>query len=276
MTRKEAIKRYIGSAVIAMAMVTFMWAQTCEAREKHVFECGPELSYVQYKEPDVMSEKGPSVGISGSYTYLNGIMARLAGRISYSRVEYDSNDTGSISGINDYGYEVRGVLGYDFRPTKTFTITPFAGVGYRYLCDDVGGKVSSTGNKGYKREANYYYSPIGIEAMQKIDDKWSFGASAEYDYFWKGKQKSYMGDVISGMDTLENDQNRGYGWRASVYVARATRRATYAIEPFVRYWYIDKSEINDITYRRYRTGWMGWEPENNTTEIGIKFKVVFD
>jgi len=63
---------------------------------------------------------------------------------------------------------------------------------------------------------------------------------------------------------------------ASYYVARATRQATYALEPFVRYWNIDRSEISGITYRRYQTGWVGWEPENNSTEIGIKFKVVFD
>jgi hypothetical protein len=258
-------------------MITaFAWTGTCEARAKHVFEIGPELSYIQYKEPDIMDEKGPSIGVSGSYAYHNQIMARIAGRFSYSRVDYDSQDTGSISGINDYGYEVRGLLGYDFTPSKTFTISPFVGVGYRYLCDDVSGKTTTTGHMGYKRESNYFYSPIGIEAAKKISKKWSCGASAEYDFFWTGKQTSYLGNVVKGLDKLENDQKGGYGWRASLFVSRATRRATYALEPFVRYWNIDKSDAKGITYRRYQTGWVGWEPENNSTEYGLKIKVIFD
>ncbi|HQM83020.1 MAG TPA: outer membrane beta-barrel protein [Syntrophorhabdaceae bacterium] len=260
----------------ALMITAFAWTGTCEARAKHVFDIGPELSYIQYKEPDIMDEKGPSIGVSGSYTYHDKIMARVAGRFSYSRVDYDSQDTGSISGINDYGYEVRGLLGYDFTPSKTFTISPFVGFGYRYLCDDVSGKTTTTGHMGYKRESNYFYSPIGIEAAKKISKKWSCGASAEYDFFWTGKQTSYLGNVVKGLDKLENDQKGGYGWRASLYVAMATRRATYALEPFVRYWNIDKSDAKGITYRRYQTGWVGWEPENNSTEYGLKIKLIFD
>ena len=80
---KEAIGRCMVSALIVTAMA-FAWVQTSEARVKHIFEIGPELSYVQYKEPDVMDEKGPSIGVSGSYTQRrhHGPHCR---RFSYSR-----------------------------------------------------------------------------------------------------------------------------------------------------------------------------------------------
>ncbi len=49
---------------------------------------------------------------------------------------------------------------------------------------------------------------------------------------------------------------------------------SFAIEPFVRYWNISKSEERDVSYGGNVIGY-GWEPKNNSTEIGIKFLTRF-
>ena len=153
-------------------------------------------------------------------------------------------------------------------------MTPFIGLGYRYLKDDMAGKITSTGAKGYLRESNYYYSPIGIEAVHVFDKGWSAGVILEYDYFWKGRQKTYLSNVLAGLNDIENDQNGGYGWRGSIIIKKQSDRVFYAIEPFIRYWNIDKSEVQNLTFRGAVIG-TAWEPKNESTEIGVMFMIGF-
>ncbi|MFH1976301.1 MAG: hypothetical protein ABIJ52_12185 [Pseudomonadota bacterium] len=239
----------------------------------HTWEIGPEISYIEYKEPGVMKEEGTMFGIGASYAYHNGVMIKVAGRYSYGLVDYQNS--GTLNNIDDIIFEIRMIGGYDFKISNSFTMTPFIGFGYRYLEDDMAGRMTSTGAYGYLRESNYYYSPLGIEAVNVFDNGWSAGVILEYDYFWKGKQKSYLSDIDSGLNNISNDQNDGYGLRGSINIKKQTDRVYYVIEPFIRYWNIDKSDVQPITFYGTPTG-LGWyEPKNNSTEIGVKFMIGF-
>jgi hypothetical protein len=240
--------------------------------ELHTWEIGPEISFIEYNEPDLMKEKGMMIGIGAAYIYHNGVMIKFAGRYSYGLVDYQNS--GTINNIDDIIFEIKGLAGYDVRASNTVTITPFIGLGYRYLEDDASGKISSTGAGGYLRESNYYYSPIGIEVVNVIDGDWSAGVMLEYDYFWKGKQKSYLSNVDSGYNTVESKQNSGYGVKGSINIKKQTNRVFYVIEPFIRYWNIDKSDVQNLTYYGTVIG-TGWEPKNESTEIGVKFMIGF-
>jgi hypothetical protein len=242
------------------------------SKSRHTWEIGPEISYIEYKEPDVMSEKGLMYGIGVAYTYRNGVMIKVAGRYSYGQVDYDG--TGTINNIRNDIFEIRLIEGYDFKISSSFTMTPFFGFGYRYLRDDMAGRISSTGNKGYLRESNYFYSPIGIEAVHVFDKGWSTGVILEYDYFLLGKQKSYLSGVLAGINDIENNQKSGYGLRGSIIIKKQTDRVFYVIEPFIRYWNIDKSDVQDVTYSGTVIG-TAWEPKNQSTEIGVKFMIGF-
>jgi hypothetical protein len=242
------------------------------SQKMHILEIVPELYSFVYKEPDVMQEKGMMGGIGASYAYHDDIMFKIEGRYFYGKVDYENS--GTIDDIRDYGFEIRLLGGYDFKITKTLTITPSIGLGYRYLKDDMGGRVSSIGAMGYSREANYYYSPIGIEAVQVINNRWTVGAVLEYDYFWGGVQQTNLKDVDSSLSNLRNDQNSGYGLRASLIVKRQTDWGYFAIEPFIRYWNIDNSAEQIITQSGTPVA-IGWEPTNNTTEIGLKLGIGF-
>jgi hypothetical protein len=243
------------------------------SKGRHTWEIGPELSYIEYKEPDVMSEKGPMFGIGAAYTYRNGFMIKVAGRFSYGWVDYQNS--GTINNIDDIILEIRTLGGYDFKISSSFTITPFIGFSYRYLRDDASGRITSTGAKGYLRESNYFYSPIGIEAVNVFNNGWSAGVMLEYDYFWKGMQKSYLSNVLASYNDIENNQNSGYGMRGSIIIKKQTDRVFYAIEPFIRYWNIAESDIQPLTSNGAPTGFGIYEPKNNSTEIGVRFMIGF-
>ena len=61
------------------------------------------------------------------------------------------------------------------------------------------------------------------------------------------------------------EQNSGFGYRASIKIEHKSKGRAFTIEPFFRYWDIEKSEI---AYELWGTG---WEPANNTKELGVQF-----
>lgn len=123
-------------------------------------------------------------------------------------------------------------------------------------------------------ESNYFYSPIGVETLTELNNKWSWGLRVEYDHFWKGVQKSHLRDANPAFNDIENDQNKGYGARGSVKLLLKNESIDFVIEPFIRYWNIKKSEDARVTFAGVIVG-TGFEPKNNTTEAGIKVAVNF-
>lgn len=238
------------------------------------WELTAEASHITYEEPDIMEEKGIMYGLGGACAYHSNIMLKGELRGSFGQVDYSSPISGTIDNINDYIIEARGLWGYDFSLSEASTFTPYIGAGYRYLNDDTKGKTTSTGALGYLRESNYFYSPIGIEAITKLENSWSLGLTVEYDYLWQGIQKSHLSDVNLGFNDLENKQEDGYGARASLKFKKQGKDSDLVIEPFVRYWNIDQSKEAAVTYAGVIIG-TGYEPKNHSTEIGIKISTAF-
>jgi hypothetical protein len=74
-------------------------------------------------------------------------------------------------------------------------------------------------------------------------------------------QKSYLADTgIPGLTDVENDQPTGYGLRGSVYY----ERNNWSFGPWFQYWNIDRSDTASAGIAS------GFEPENETTEIGLR------
>lgn len=262
-----------------------------EPLQEHTWELGTEISHITYDEPGVMKEKGMMYGFLGSYVYrgkpaalavfeewmfpsstaANKWMFKAEGRFSFGQVDY--KNSGTLDNIDDYIWEFRGLAGYDFPVCEKSTLTPYIGIGYRYLNDDMSGMITSTGALGYERESSYIYSPIGVEIITPLENDWSVGAMFEYDIFWKGKQKSHIGSLPGYSNDLENKQKNGYGFRGSIKLQKKGEKLDFVIEPFIRYWNIKKSE--DDYYSWYGIPYVGWEPKNNSTEFGIKFAAKF-
>lgn len=241
------------------------------------FEVAPEISSIKYEEPNIATEKGLMYGISGAYTtrFPEKWVLGVDGRFSVGQVDYDSNGTGSIDNIWDYIIEVRGTAGYDLQVLNSTRVTPYLGLGYRFLRDELGGEVSTTNALGYDRQSAYFYLPIGVKTMTPLTNEWFVGLNVEYDIFLDGTQKSELGDAIAGLDTLENDQDQGYGVRGSIQVVKSSDRYDFFIEPFIRYWNIKQSDTKAVTYSGTPIGVVGYEPKNNSTEIGAKLGMHF-
>ncbi len=247
-----------------------IFAGSLQKQKRNTWESGVEISHIKYEEPGVnMKEQGIMWGLGGSFTHRDNWMLKAEGNFSFGLVDY-SSPSGKMDSIHDYMLEVRGLAGYDFPMLKATVLTPYIGFGYRYLNDDTSGMTTSTGSSGYERESNYYYSPIGVETVTELENGWSLGATIEYDYFWKGIQKSHLSDIDSGLSDQKNDQKSGYGLRGSIKF----QNNRYVIEPFIKYWDIDKSEVQDVAYHGTYVGYV-YEPKNNSTEIGIKFERKF-
>jgi len=247
------------------------------------FDIGPELYSFKYKEPGFMEEEGLFYAVRLGYTGRNwvpsapgeslpggGMMFRAEARIAYGQVDYDGSvqdlqtgDTSplTVDNIDDFAFEGRLLLGAD-RLRGEILNTLFTGIGYRYLYDDL-----STHPAGYRRESNYLYVPLGYRFDGDRQVGWSFGFGAEYDVFIMGNQRSHFSDV--GLTDMDNRQDSGYGYRASVSLKYKNNDAIVVIEPFFRYWDIDKSETE-------RAFWgSAYEPANETTEYGIQFIWMF-
>ena len=228
-------------------------------------EIGTELHYFKYEEPDIMDETGFMFGVYGEYTYRirentriekmadifnggNTVNAFTAeGKFSFGQVDYSSTSTGTIDGINDFLTEVRLLAGYDVPAGTESLVTPYIGLGHRYWVDMLGGKTSTTGHAGYDRESNYLYLPLGVNVGVPLQSGWSVGLNAEFDVFLWGQQKSHLEDVSSALNTLENDQNDGWGIRGALTVKKEMEGIALVVEPFIRYWSIEDSDIGTVT-----------------------------
>lgn len=240
--------------------------------QKHTFEISPEVSHIKYEEPGLMKQSGIMYGIRAAYTYRANLMLRVEGKYSTGKVDYDGHlidfQTGvrtpyKLKNITDYMLEFRGLGGYIFPVSKTSHITPYVGIGYRYLNNDM-----SKDPFGYERESNYIYSPVGVRYDAKLSNGWSFGAEAEYNIFWWGRQVSHLNDIYPGFNVIKNRQKEGYGLRGSVEFAKKTESVELALAPYIKYWNIGESERADLTLYGVRIG-EAWEPKNRSTEIGL-------
>ena len=248
---------------------------------------GVEFSYFKYEEPDFMEQTGPLFGVYAEYaartpendkvssweeflsSYPNNYVFGLEGQFLGGQVDYESNGTGSLDDISEYLFEIRGLAGYDFPVAAATVLTPYVGIGYRYLDDNMGGKTTTTGHGGYDRESHYVYMPFGLKTKTPLEGPWSLGFNVEYDLFLSGTQESHLEDVSSSLSTLENDQEEGYGVRGSIQFARQADTWNFLVEPFIRYWNVDESNIAVINCGGTPCA-AGYEPNNESMEYGVK------
>jgi hypothetical protein len=234
------------------------------------FTLGPVLYHHNYEEPGLMEQDGMFYGLAGGITWTRDLTLMIDGTVAFGQVDYTSNGTGAMDDVDDLHGEVRVSIGKDFILNDSLSIMPYAGFGYWYLKDDSVGRQTDTGHYGYLRKANYYYSPLGARVTLQPHKKFWLTLTAEYDHFWYGNQETDLSSL--GEQRLDNRQKSGYGLRGSVGIHRLFGSTLFSIEPFVRYWDIDKSEEEVMGVSG---PWVvvGYEPANETMETGVRMNV---
>ena len=205
-----------------------------------------------------MSQSGYMLGaITNRESYNNDLYLGFKSRLGAGYVDYTSNGTGTMEDVPDYQFEGTGYVGKSFEG-QTFRTTPFTGLGFRYLKNASGQKLSSTGHSGYDRESRYMYMPLGInfETGTKNNTHWEF--RGEYLLFLYGQQTSYLGEL--GYTDFTNDQEDGSGIKLT---AKYYFDKKFGVEGYMDYWDIADSKL-DVSGNFM-------EPRNTTSETGIRF-----
>jgi hypothetical protein len=276
-------KLLIAAAVATLA--TNVIADTSSLKTQTANEVGISVSSYEYKEP-YKAEHGfwmkldaVNYGINYLGTYKINDNWFALGNLNYKRGDddYKSSGSGTDKNIGKDIFEVKVAIGRDFDFDK-FVVSPYAGLGFRYLDSDWGGHTSSTGAFGYERESKYYFLPIGTFHRMNLGADSKLETNLEYDYLIRGTQDSKNQDMvgrgtITRYDNAHNKQNSGYGLKASTMY----KQNNWGVGPYAEYWHINRSDnaygsatIGGVTIAGYE-----FEPANHTTEYGLKASYTF-
>jgi hypothetical protein len=264
--------------------------------KQHEFYFGVERYQYKYHEYDslnggkIMNLSGFYDGLLAAYTFrpkdIDSVTEAIANmfraefRYASGRVNYTGSTWGgdglTFNGIHDYTYEVRGVVGKECPFWNSWMMTPYIGVGWRYLHN---GSAVMAG--GYGRESKYLYFPLGFDLGVGLGHGWSLGWNAEYDFLYFGQQTSHFEDVDSQLDPLGSRQNKGFGWRTSLKVVKELKHMSLSLEPYYRFWHIQDSEVGFLTSGgqiiQDNSGQpvAVLEPDNITQELGLRMGAQF-
>jgi hypothetical protein len=253
------------TTIAMLSVTTSVRAESTNLKTETGNDMGLSLSSYQYQEPGLMSSKGEKLGLDMHVVRVSEDSDNLIfrGDLRYAFGTVDYNGSGTASGEPDWYIEARGLVGKDW-VINDEVFSPYTGFGYRYLFNDARG-ISSTGAAGYRRESNYFYLPIGIIHRREFNDQARLESTLEYDYLLAGKQISSFSDIGAGYGDFTNNQSSGYGLKLSFMYEKDRG----AIGPYVHYWSIGQSDMA-IVYQNGIPVKIGWEPKNNTVEIGLK------
>ena len=208
-----------------------------------------------------MSLKATKVGIDYNAAIAPDKDWFVRGDLSFAtgKADYSSPASGTKNGNTDWNCELRGLVGKDF-DNKTYVLSPYSGLGYRYLFNDLRG-ATSTGAIGYRRESSYSYLPFGVTHRLRLESVARLSTTLEYDYFLDGRQKSYTSDLNGLFQDVVNKQHAGYGIRGSMYY----EKNSWSLGPWFRYWNINQSDLVLSIF----------EPKGTTSEVGLRMGYKF-
>lgn len=220
------------------------------------------------------SQNGPNVGLLASDTWVfKNVFVTVDARLADALTRYTSPGLKAINSVWTPVGEVRGVAGTDLAATSSIVVSPYAGLGYRGLYNNLDGG----------RYEQYLYLPVGVSAGI------AYGAmtlrpTVEFDGLLAGFNTTDLANV-GYSNNIQVQQTSGYGLRASFNVETDTTWGKLSLGPFVRYWNINQSSTSYATGSSCfghaapcsgtvaRLGFV--EPQNMTTETGLSVSLRF-
>lgn len=273
------MNQYLKTAICLVALLPIAHSTQAQAQAQEFSlatqsggELGLQVSNYNYEEQlngaFFISTQGTKFGVVGSITPVvrNGWYATLDARYAFGYASYTGS--GTKEGNPDQLFEGRAVVGKDFA-MNNFLLSPYAGLGYRWLHNDLRG-LTSTGAAGYRRTSQYTYIPLGLTHRMHAGQDARLSTSLEYKYFLGGTQRSALSDANARQNDVVNIQNSGFG--ASVSTSYDTKR--WSLGVFYHYWRIEDSDRATWISSGVPIGTV-MEPSNTTTEFGVQMKYRF-
>jgi len=241
-------------------------------RTRGVQELGLTISSYSYQEPSL------SVGITAVNYGLEYQKTSLLrdGKFVLAGIDYATGtDRYSGSGTLDiprYYYNGKIAIGADWA-YRNGIISPYIGLGYRFLNETGGGLTTSTGKVMYDRQSTYLYIPVGLKQRSLTGFGGMLESTFELDYLVSGNQFSGLSVMnnfgYSNSNDVNNRQTSGYGLNASFMYKRPDG---WSLGPYWKYWNISSSDLATRTYTYSGTSYTTspYEPANTTEEFGFK------
>ena len=237
-------------------------------RTRDAQELGLTLSSYSYQEPSV------SVGITAVNYGLEYQKTSLLrdGKFVLAGIDYATgtdwyNGSGTLA-MPKYYYNGKIAIGADWA-YRSGIISPYIGLGYRFLNETGGGLTTSTGKVMYDRQSTYLYIPVGWKQRSLTAGGGMLESTFELDYLVSGNQFSGLSVKnnfsYSNSSDVNNRQTSGYGLNASVMYKRPDG---WSLGPYWKYWNISKSDLGTWTYTSGSTS--VYEPADTTEEFGFK------
>ena len=237
-------------------------------RTRDAQELGLTLSSYSYQEPSVsVGITAINYGLEYQKTSLLSDGRFLIAGIDYATGTDQYSGSGTLS-VPKYYYNGKIAIGADWA-YRSGIISPYIGLGYRFLNQTGGGLTTSTGAVMYDRQSTYFYIPVGLKQRSLSAGGGILESTFELDYLVSGNQFSGLSVMnnfsYSNSSDVNNRQNSGYGLNASVMYKR---QDGWSLGPYWKYWNISKSDLGTWTYTSGSTS--VYEPANTTEEFGFK------
>lgn len=223
----------------------------------------------QFKGAFLMSNAGTKWGVTGSYTQTIGNGWYWSGDARFALGEVKYTGSGTKGGNPDLLFDGRLIGGKDF-DRGHYLLSPYAGLGYRTLYNDLRGS-TSTGATGYRRSSTYVYLPLGLTHRFRWDDQARVSTSLEYNHLLEGKQQSFLSDSNPQFNDPVNTQKNGYGIR----LVSSYETVSWSWGLFYQFWNLQDSDRSIRTTSGVPVVYV-IEPQNTTTEVGIQLKYRFN
>jgi len=279
-----------GVKLIAAACAALM-ASTANAQTRGGFEVGAEVFDYSYREREggqiVVRDDGIFGGGSLGYveTIGGGAFVRSRLNLAFGSVDYRSvgpalggpgAGESRLDNVSQSIGQLEIHLGKDFSLGGITTLTPFIGLGSRYLEDNGGGKKTDDGLFAYDREVSYGYVPIGLSARAPFGRGSSIVFSAQYNWVVDGKSKSKFSEIDPALPDINVNLDKGHGFEFSALVSLPVGARSVSFGPFMRHWNIDQSEsfiLKDPDGSGEALEF--FEPRNRTMELGLRASFSF-
>ncbi len=278
LTNPYNVKILFGICFIIFFMQTIVLADVSFSDSSYV-KVEPEFFYFNYWEVNdnhdlFMKEYGLMKGVSLTFLYNSNFLFKVEGKFAYGDISYDGSTSDGhpvkLNNVSDYTFEIRELIGKQFSLNSEIFISPFLGLGYRNLIDELG----RASYLGYKRESNYLYFPIIIETSVNLKKDVIMNNEFEYDLFVLGLQNSYLSDFNPAYSDVKNIQDQGFGLKNNISVHVPLKNIILCTRLFVRYWHVKKSSLAYLKKSGENIEYV-WEPENNSIEFGLSLGIIF-
>ncbi len=268
--------------------------------QKHKLEIAYEGSDYTYREPHTdqkarltAKKKGFDIVytrqsvLSGDLTDNDPSFASLEFRYMDGRTDWEDSTRSKVdTNVKDSYMEAALKFGRKFQMTEPLQLRPYLGIGWResrhgddpfdrkYLTVDAGVSYEEDVD-AKKTKATYFYIPIGTSLIWDMGDNFALSFNGEFDWLIHGCLNVHAPDYFNNSDNLSVSLNQGYGVRFSAKAELDFGSIGVFVEPFWRYWQVQRSSKSWYELGGVPDGGCTRSPVNNTREYGIRTGISF-